>query len=64
MKFEDFLGAKKAEKHESEHFAIGGSFSCQSCIDDADEAEYYPVEHLLIWKCQDGHTSYLENFSL
>lgn len=43
---------------------IDGVFGCQLCNGEAEEAEYFPADGVLKWKCEQGHLSYAENFSL
>ncbi|AIW02586.1 hypothetical protein SEA_EVY_84 [Streptomyces phage Evy] len=37
---------------------------CMTCDEHCDEAEYFPVEKLLVWICVNGHRSVIENFNL
>jgi len=43
---------------------IFGTFACQHCELDTDEATYYAVDSVLKWECPDGHVSFAENFRL
>lgn len=43
---------------------IAVSANCMTCDDVVDEAEYFPVEKLLVWICIAGHKSAIENFNL
>ncbi|QDF17257.1 hypothetical protein SEA_MINDFLAYER_83 [Streptomyces phage MindFlayer] len=43
---------------------IDGSFSCMTCGEVVDEAEYLPVDKILGWLCSEGHKSLIENFNL
>jgi hypothetical protein len=43
---------------------IDGVFSCQMCSLEAEEADYYPADGVLKWKCPEGHLSFAENFGL
>lgn len=61
MKFSEFANSKQAKP---EGVVIDGTFGCQHCRDSADEAEYFPGEKILKWTCQDGHVSFIEEFSL
>lgn len=41
-----------------------GSFRCQSCDLDVEEAEWFVGEGILIWTCEQKHRSFMENFRL
>lgn len=41
---------------------VHGSFECETCGDSVDEADYYAAQQFLVWRCQQGHTTRLENF--
>jgi hypothetical protein len=43
---------------------IDGTFACMTCNETCDEAEYFPVEKVLVWLCNAQHKSVIENFSL
>jgi len=45
---------------------INGSFLCQDplCDEEVDEADYFVVDSLLIWKCNNNHSSFIEGFRL
>jgi hypothetical protein len=43
---------------------IAVSANCMICDEQCDEAEYFPVEKVLVWYCKDEHKSLIENFSL
>ena len=43
---------------------IDGSFACMTCDELVNEAEYFPVDKILIWVCLTGHRSAIENFNL
>jgi len=43
---------------------LGGSFTCQACDAEVDEAEWFRQERILRWKCPEGHISFIEDFSL
>jgi hypothetical protein len=48
---------------EPRHEEWGGQFSCQKypCDGYAKVAKFFPDEHILVWECQDGHRSYIED---
>lgn len=61
MKFDEFI--KQAQTQQKpEGVIIDGTFGCQRCSESVDEAEYFPVEKFLRWKCSQGHLSYIEDF--
>jgi hypothetical protein len=62
LKFEDFL--KKNQEEPAQGMEIGGSFSCQTCNETVDEAEWFQPEKILRWVCSAKHLSYIEGFSL
>ena len=43
---------------------IDGTFACMTCDEMCDEAEYFPVDKILVWVCTQEHRSAIENFSL
>ncbi|QAX95820.1 hypothetical protein SEA_TEUTSCH_84 [Streptomyces phage Teutsch] len=43
---------------------IDGSFVCMTCGHVCDEAEYFPVDKILVWICAEEHKSAIENFNL
>ncbi|QGH76394.1 hypothetical protein SEA_DAUBENSKI_86 [Streptomyces phage Daubenski] len=43
---------------------IDGTFVCMTCNESCDEAEYFPVEKILVWLCTNEHRSAIEGFSL
>jgi hypothetical protein len=43
---------------------IDGTFVCMTCGETCDEAEYFPVEKILIWFCSAEHRSAIEGFNL
>lgn len=43
---------------------IDGAFTCMTCEDIVDEAEFFPVDKMLVWVCITGHKSAIENFNL
>lgn len=43
---------------------VDGSFVCMACDEQVDEAEYFPVEKILVWVCSKEHKSAIENFNL
>jgi formylmethanofuran dehydrogenase subunit E len=47
-----------------EGILIEGSFTCMTCDEVVEEANYLPVDKMLGWKCSNGHKSAIENFSL
>jgi hypothetical protein len=62
-KFSEFVsGSEKPERPKG--MEISGSFGCQTCYEQCDEAEYFMVEKILKWKCSEGHISYVEEFVL
>lgn len=63
MKFSDFV-AQSQEAEAPKGMPIDGGFSCQTCYEQVDEAEYFRMEKILRWKCSEGHVSYVEEFIL
>lgn len=43
---------------------ISGSFGCQVCFEQCDDAEYFRIEKILKWTCSEGHVSYVEEFDI
>ena len=39
---------------------VGGSFECQTCSKDVEEAEHIIDKKVLQWVCEDGHVSKIE----
>lgn len=62
MKFNEFIGQPKDEAPKG--MEIDGSFGCQVCYEQVEEAEYFQVERILKWKCSQGHVSFIEDFVL
>lgn len=56
----DLFGEKPVEKPITPSILIDGSFSCITCEEMVDEAEYLPVEKMLGWLCSQGHKSLIE----
>jgi hypothetical protein len=42
---------------------IDGAFCCHVCNEVVDEATWYQDAKLLMWKCEDGHVSKIEEFT-
>jgi len=63
MKLTDFL-SKSSPGEAPKGIVIDGAFGCQTCYEQCDEAEYFPIEKILRWKCSEGHMSYIEEFTL
>ena len=63
MKFSEFI-AQTPQAEAPKGMEISGSFGCQTCYTQCDEAEYFSVEKILKWTCPDGHISYVEEFVL
>ncbi|XAO35260.1 hypothetical protein SEA_FRANCOB_64 [Streptomyces phage Francob] len=63
MKFSDFV-AQSQEAEKPQGTPVDGGFSCMTCYEQVDEAEYFRVEKILKWKCSEGHVSYVEEFIL
>lgn len=61
-KFEDFMKSQVREPRKG--MEIDGSFGCQTCDLEVEEAEYFNIEKVLKWKCANGHISYIEDFKL
>lgn len=68
-----FSELKGEPKREPEWEEWGGQFSCQKMVENelgrvvpcsgwARVAKYHRAERLLVWECQDGHRSYIEEF--
>lgn len=43
---------------------VDGTFACMTCDELCEEAQYFPVEKVLIWFCTEEHKSAIENFNL
>lgn len=43
---------------------LDGSFNCQFCDECIDEAAYYAPQKILKWTCEQGHVSFIEEFTL
>lgn len=59
-----FDSLKKPKKVKEENYdEWEGQFSCATyrCQGYAKIAKYYPNDRLLVWFCQEGHKSTLEN---
>jgi hypothetical protein len=56
--------AKKPVEDVPQGILIDVTANCMTCDDVVDEAEYFPVEKLLVWICTEGHKSAIENFNL
>lgn len=56
--------AEKAAEDVPQGILIAVSANCMTCYEVVDEAEYFPVDKLLIWICIKGHKSVIENFNL
>jgi hypothetical protein len=63
VKFGDFV-AQSQEADKPEGMPVEGGFSCQTCYEQVDVAEYFRIEKILKWKCSEGHISYVEEFVL
>jgi len=61
-KFDEFMKRPAPSRPKGQE--IGGSFQCQVCFDEAEIAEYHNRERLLIWRCAEGHESFIEEFRL
>lgn len=55
---------KKAVEEVPVGISIDGTFVCMTCGFCCDEAQYFPVEKLLVWFCEEEHKSYIENFTI
>lgn len=47
-----------------EGIIIDGAFGCQVCHVQVEEAEYFPEDRLLIWQCESGHNSHIEDLMM
>jgi hypothetical protein len=56
--------SKSEKEEESEFVEIYGTFACQTCDKICDVAKYGPMSKILTWKCENGHKSYIEGFTL
>lgn len=63
MKFDEFLDKTKGHKA-PEGIVLDGTFNCQTCNVQVEEAEWFMAQKILRWVCPEGHTSYIEGFSL
>ena len=62
-KFSEFVNNSQKEEA-PKGLEISGAFGCQTCHEQCDDAEYFPIEKILKWKCSEGHISYVEDFVL
>lgn len=62
-KFSEFA-ARNTGPQEPEHIVIDGSFGCQTCFEQVDEAKFYHADKMLVWICSHDHKSYIEEFNL
>ena len=60
----DDLENEKAKKTVYDQVAVEGNFLCQVCNVPVDAAVYLPQEHLLTYKCSEGHKSFIEKFNV
>jgi hypothetical protein len=62
--YSDFVaaGAKPPEKPQG--MSLDGTYNCQLCGVQVDQATYYPVDSVLVWICPEGHKSFIKGFSL
>jgi len=61
-KLSDFMSS--GEQPKAAKIDLEVDVSCQICFEYVDDAEYYPIEKLLKWKCSQGHVSFIEEFRL
>lgn len=58
----DMPGESKHERKAQEKgVTVDGTFYCQTCGEECEDAIYYPVGDL-VWKCPEGHVSIIEDF--
>jgi hypothetical protein len=62
MKFKEFKGNQPTVKPMG--IPVDGTFRCQLCPLTVDEAEYFQIQRVLRWKCEEGHVSLIEKFDL
>jgi len=60
------LGNDKPKTLPQNYEEVGGAFTCQSigCWDVVHEAKYFDMEHLLTWKCKQGHINHVQDIVL
>ena len=58
--------AEYVEKHKRETYQPNteGGFDCQTCDEYVAEAFYDRPAAMMVWKCSDGHVSFLKEFYL
>lgn len=64
MKFSEFNKKAESAAPPEPTMVIDGCFNCQVCDNPVDEADYFQREKILRWKCDEGHVSFIEDFSL
>lgn len=56
--------ANSAESKMAPEPNVVGTFQCQVCSAVTHEAFYDNIDKILVWKCNDGHKSIIEELSL
>lgn len=59
-----FYAKKTTKKNERPAYNLGGSFACQSCKKKSMGAFYDIEDSVLVWWCEDGHMSIIEEYRL
>lgn len=63
-RWDNLTSPKQPSEPKWNQVPVNGSFMCQVCDMYVDTAVYIPQEHVLTWKCADGHKSFIEKFSI
>lgn len=65
-KMSDFLAKQSGVTAEQKppSMILDVAAMCQHCMEQVEEAEYFPNEAILTWICSEGHRSYIEEFRL
>lgn len=63
----DALGASSGSREAEEgppFYVVSGVFACQFCEEQSPEARFMFTMKLLVWECERGHKSYIEDFNM
>ena len=58
----DFLSDSAKPSNGPEGIPWFASVHCQMCGEPVDEQTFFPTDGVLVWKCDAGHKSFMENF--
>lgn len=59
-----FPEAPKNEPDEPQGIPIDGTFECQTCFEQVEQAIYDNVNTLLLWQCSNKHVSIIKDFKI